>query len=485
MPNLDLIRALEAAVQATPDNLPLRQHLADMLLAEGQPAESITHYRRALDLAPTDGALKLRLAQAYAAAGKQDVALVVLEDLLRSPNPPLASLTLAARLYLFAGQPGDAATAYRRVLATDPSAADAELDSLLGEKAPEPKEGAADTSTVEGSGESNRATQAQPVHDETGNTGDPREREMVFVVGEDEPEAADLYDLERPRITFADVGGMDKLKEEIRMKIIYPLAHPDLFQAYGKSAGGGILMYGPPGCGKTFLARATAGEVKASFLSIGLHDVLDMYIGQSERNLHQIFQLARSKAPCVLFFDEVDALGANRADMRHNAMRQVINQMLAEMDGVEFSNEGVLILAATNTPWYVDAALRRPGRFDRVLFVPPPDQPAREAILRLMLSGKPAGALDVNRLARETKDFSGADLKGALDQAIESKLGEALRTGRPAPLSTQDVLNGIRKQRPTTLEWFETARNYAIYSNEGGFYDDVLDYLKLPKGRRV
>jgi SpoVK/Ycf46/Vps4 family AAA+-type ATPase len=294
---------------------------------------------------------------------------------------------------------------------------------------------------------------------------------------------APLIEVERPRITFKDVGGMEAVKEEIRMKIIYPLSHSELFKAYGKSIGGGILMYGPPGCGKTYLARATAGEVQANFISIGLHDVLDMYIGQSEQNLHHVFETARRQKPCVLFFDEVDALGGNRADMRHNAMRQVINQFLAEMDGVDTSNEGLLILAATNTPWYVDLALRRPGRFDRVLFVPPPDLPAREAVLRIHLAGKPANNIDFVRLARETRDFSGADLRGLVDRAVEAKLREALRqpSGQPAHLTTSDLQAALKDTRPTTREWFESARNYAVYANEGGLYDDILTYLKIRK----
>ena len=166
---------------------------------------------------------------------------------------------------------------------------------------------------------------------------------------------------------------MDTVKDEVRMKIILPLQQPELFKAYGKKIGGGILMYGPPGCGKTFLARATAGEVNAGFLAVGISDVLDMWIGQSEKNLHGIFEQARSHKPCVLFFDEVDALGANRTDMLKSGGRQIINQFLSELDGVASSNDGVLILAATNAPWHLDPAFRRPGRFDRILFVPPPD----------------------------------------------------------------------------------------------------------------
>jgi len=152
------------------------------------------------------------------------------------------------------------------------------------------------------------------------------------------------------------------------LKIIYPLRHPEMYKAYGKSVGGGILMYGPPGCGKTYLARATAGEIEAGFIAVGISDVLKMWIGNSERNLHQLFEQARDHQPCVLFFDEVDALGGRRSDMHGGAGRQIINQFLAEMDGVGKSNEGVLILAATNAPWHVDPAFRRPGRFDRVLF---------------------------------------------------------------------------------------------------------------------
>ena len=143
---------------------------------------------------------------------------------------------------------------------------------------------------------------------------------------------------------------MEDVKEEIRLKIIHPLQHAELYKAYGKTIGGGILMYGPPGCGKTYLARATAGEVKAGFLAVGIHEVLDMYIGSSEKQLHAIFEQARRNQPCVLFFDEVDAIGASRTDMRRNGWYHLINQFLSELDGVSFSNEGVLILAATNAP---------------------------------------------------------------------------------------------------------------------------------------
>jgi transitional endoplasmic reticulum ATPase len=311
-----------------------------------------------------------------------------------------------------------------------------------------------------------------------------RETESEVVEGkvraawEEEPAPAH-QEIERPKITFKDVGGMEKVKEEIRLKIIHPLAHPELYKAYGKSIGGGILMYGPPGCGKTYLARATAGEIKASFIAVGINDVLDMWIGNSERNLHELFEQARSHTPCVLFFDEVDALGASRGDMRQHAGRQLINQFLAEMDGVKTSNEGVLILAATNAPWHLDSAFRRPGRFDRILFVPPPDLEARAAILRLQTRGKPLEEIDYQHAAKKTDHFSGADLKAVVDVAIEGKLQDAMKSGVPKPITTKDLVAAAGSLKPTTKEWFATARNYALYSNQGGIYDDILQHLKL------
>jgi transitional endoplasmic reticulum ATPase len=290
-----------------------------------------------------------------------------------------------------------------------------------------------------------------------------------------------LADFEKPKLKFSDVGGMNDVKEEIRMKIIYPLQHAELFKAYNKKVGGGVLLYGPPGCGKTLLSKATAGEIKANFIALGLHQILDMWIGNSEKNLHELFERARRGRPCVLFFDEVDALAASRADMRASAGRHLINQFLAELDGVTSSNDGVLILAATNAPWHVDPAFRRPGRFDRILFVPPPDPAGRAAIVRAMCAGKPVDDIDYNAVAKKTEAFSGADLKAVLDRAIEAKLAEAMKAGIPKPLTTKDLLAAAAGVRPSTREWFATARNYALYANESGTYDDVLQYLNLSR----
>jgi SpoVK/Ycf46/Vps4 family AAA+-type ATPase len=159
----------------------------------------------------------------------------------------------------------------------------------------------------------------------------------------------------------------------------------------------------------------------------------------------------------------------------------LINQFLQEMDGIDGDNDGVLILAATNAPWHLDPAFRRPGRFDRVIFVPPPDEAAREVIINIQLKGKPAENVDCRAIARKTPEFSGADLKAVVDIAIEIKLEEAMRRGLPLPLITADLDAALKKHRATTKEWFTTAKNYALFANEGGIYNEILEYLKLKK----
>ncbi|MGH9388057.1 MAG: ATP-binding protein [Vicinamibacteria bacterium] len=249
-------------------------------------------------------------------------------------------------------------------------------------------------------------------------------------------------------------------------------------KTYAKSLRGGLLLYGPPGCGKTFIARAVAGELGARFMNVGLSDVLDMWLGESERKLHEIFETARRNAPALLFFDEVDALGHKRSQMRNHGGRNIVNALLAELDGVEANNEGVFVLAATNHPWDVDAALRRPGRFDRMVLVLPPDEEARQAILRHHLKDRPAETVDVSFLASKTRGFSGADLAHLCDSAAELAMEASLTTGRTRPLSADDFQNALKDLSPSARPWFDTAKNYAMFANEGGIYDDLLEYMK-------
>jgi len=284
--------------------------------------------------------------------------------------------------------------------------------------------------------------------------------------------------MEKPTINFNDVGGLESVKREIDLKIIKPLEHADLYKQYGKKVGGGILLYGPPGCGKTYLSKATAGQINAKFINVGLNDILDMWVGNSEKNLHEIFALARRNTPCVLFFDEIDALGAKRSDMRQSAGKTVINQFLSELDGVDTSNEGILIIGATNCPWHLDPAFRRPGRFDRIIFVPPPDNLGKEEILKILLKDKPIHDIDYKKVAKNLKEYSGADMQAMIDIAIEKKLEKAIETGIPEPLQTNDLIQASNIHKASTVDWFTTAKNYAMFANQSGLYDDILSYLK-------
>jgi transitional endoplasmic reticulum ATPase len=432
------IDALRDALAVSPDNVPLREHLAATLLAAGRSAEAEAEFRQALAHGAGDSA-RLGLAHAFFALGRLGESQVLAEGLAEDGEP--TAQLLLARILLNQGQPQEARERYTRAVELDPSLSDAELAAALA-------------------------------------AGEPSESVPVPAHDADFEDDVEPFAAERPRITFADVGGMEDVKDEIRMKIVHPFAQPDLFKAYGKTPGGGILLFGPPGCGKTHIARATAGEINAAFIAVGIEEVLSMWLGESEQQLHDTFERARRAAPCVLFFDEVDAIGAVRHDIRHGAMRQLVNQFLAELDGIKSSNEGVLILAATNAPWGVDDALRRPGRFDRVIFIPPPDQAARGAILRLHLANRPASEVDIATLARKTKGFSGADLSAVVDRAVEAKLPESMKANVPLPLQTRDLEAALKGARPTTGEWMQTARSYALHANEARTYDDVLAYLE-------
>jgi AAA+ superfamily predicted ATPase len=388
----------------------------------------------AVEALPADSALRVHLGQLLMAEGRSEEALRQAEEALRLTPSDSGALVLAADA-AEAEALTDRADEYRRL-----------HDAL--------------ESPSTGSSE-NADAAAEPV--------------KLFAVGG--TGGADP-DTERPQVTLDDVAGMDDVKRRLRVSFLAPLENPALRRIYGKSLRGGLLLYGPPGCGKTFIARAVAGELGAKFIAVGLHEVLDMYLGESERKLHEIFENARREAPCVLFFDEVDALGRRRTLVRHSAGRDVIVQFLSELDSFGAENDGVFVLAATNHPWDVDPALRRPGRLDRTLLVLPPDEQARARILELHLRDRPVGEVDLLRIASVTRLFSGADIAHVCETAAEYALEDSIGSGIPRPIQGADLERAVAEISPSTTAWLHTARNFAEFANDGGVYDDLMRFIR-------
>ncbi|WP_426300248.1 tetratricopeptide repeat protein [Arthrobacter sp. R-11] len=312
--------------------------------------------------------------------------------------------------------------------------------------------------------------------------GDPDgDLQAISVSGEGG--AGALFDIDQPVVTLADVGGLEDVKNRLNESFLEPMRNPEVAKAFGKSLRGGLLLYGPPGCGKTFMARAVAGELGASFMTATMTDIFDKYMGETEKNLHEIFQAARRAAPAVLFLDEIDAIAAKRSTLSGGAawMRQTVNQLLLELDSMGAQNDGLFVLAATNHPWDIDSALLRPGRLDRMLLVLPPDRPAREAILKHHFSSRPIAGIDVKKIAARTENFSGADLEHVVTSAAEKAMMESLRKGSVQAISMSHVNEALKDIRPSTQTWLQTARNVVEFGNSNGSYDELGQYLHARK----
>lgn len=276
---------------------------------------------------------------------------------------------------------------------------------------------------------------------------------------------------------FQDVGGLEHVKKQLRRKLIDPQQHQGIFARFGRRSGGGVLLYGPPGCGKTMIVKAAAVEAKARIVSVEVAQILVNSIGGSEKLIANAFDEARDIKPCILFFDEVEAL-AGRRGRGTPLQASIVSTFLTAFDGMAEHNDGIFVAAATNTPWAVDTAFRRPGRFDRTLFVPPPDRDARRSILASLLAGLPIGeTLDIDQLVERTSWYSGADLRALVESAVDDAIEASLKAGEEVPLRQAHLTDALDDVRPSTREWLATARNYAKYANDGGIYDEMLEFL--------
>ncbi|GAB7037507.1 MULTISPECIES: ATP-binding protein [Catenuloplanes] len=528
-----LITSLRGAVDAAPDDVPLRLHLAEILLRDGHQDAAITEIALALQRAPGDADARSLMTRAMAppgpaagtpaptaepprrpAAGAEPAAAAGPgAEPARRPAPTAESAAPAAeppRLSAPAAEPTAAEPAAPTASAGESAAPAGELAASAGEpaasagepvaKAGEPvakagdgPEGTGPAGGVRGTPEQGadvpaKAFDWREAEEQVGDVVPPRfarpapddDGEPDQVRADGRPGPGDRWQAESVGgLTLADVGGMREVKERLEAAFLAPMRNPELRRLFGKSLRGGLLLYGPPGCGKTFIARAVAGELGARFLNVAISDVLDMWLGTSERNMHEVFATARRMAPCVIFLDELDALGGKRSRAATNGMRTTVNQLLTELDGVDGAkNEGVFVLAATNVPWDVDVALRRPGRLDRTILVLPPDAPARAAILEYHLRDRPIENVDLAKLVKATDGLSGADLAHLCESAAERALLDSARSGTVRMIGMPDLLAAAKATVPSAEPWFAAARNVAMFANEGGMYDDLLAYLK-------
>lgn len=432
MPDVSVIDLIGQAVAASPDNAALRMHLAGLLLDAGRAAEARLHLAEVRRLDPADAALPALEERAAASGDAFDWADAE-------------------------AQIGDIARpAFVQNSSSDPAAA---AGSSVSE---EPETSAApEAPTAPEAPESILATTSAP--------------------GPAEPDL-DAFETERPAITLADVGGLAQVKKRLNASFLVPMKNPELTKLYRKSLRGGLLLYGPPGCGKTYLARAIAGELGASFITATASDLFNHYIGESEKALHALFETARREAPCVLFLDEIDGIGAKRSSTGSAPwLRIVINQLLTELDGVTGNNEGVYVLAATNQPWDVDPALRRPGRLDRTLLVLPPDAPAREAIFGVHLRDRPVQGINLAVLAKKSEGLSGADIAYVCELAAENALMDSIETGEPRLMGMADLLEPLGVVQPSIVPWLESARTVVSYGTDDGTFAELKAYLKTTK----
>lgn len=447
--------ALRQQVEAAPQDAGLwfafgRQCLVDWALDDARSA-----FEKVLGIDGSHRDAQLELARTFYLSGDSSAAMVRVESVLQNDPYCVEAMLLMARVFWHDGDAESARLWLRRGRIVDSSLRDRALERELSETMmvadDEGEAGGPSARPAAGAGKA-RGRRSSGDNSSDDDDSDPFS-DLEAPVWE---ETFNADDFPCPTVKYSDVPGHSDVKSELAMKLVNPVKHPDLFKRYGKAVGGSVILYGPPGCGKTQLAKATAGEIGARFFTISPHQLLDMYVGGSERNMHHLFELARRDSPSVLFLEDIDLLVADRFRQRGSGagnQRGLLQQLLTELDNSDGKNSGVLVIGSTNAPWNLDLSVSRPGRFDRALFVGAPDIDQREVFIRQMMEGKPCSQLDVGLVARKTRDFTTSDLEALIEGAIDNVLAYAMETGDERPLTTSDFLDALDRVKASVPLW--------------------------------
>ncbi|WP_420809444.1 AAA family ATPase [Acidianus sulfidivorans] len=266
------------------------------------------------------------------------------------------------------------------------------------------------------------------------------------------------------KVTWSDIGGYEDIKKEIMDYVEFPMKNKTLASKYGLRPPKGILLFGPPGCGKTLLMKALAGDAKLNFIYVNVSDIMSKWYGESEARLRELFANARKNSPCLLFFDEIDTIGTKRESHTGDSVTpRLLSLMLSEIDGLQ-SDDGVIIVGSTNVPQLLDKALLRAGRFDKLIYVGPPNKEARKEILKIHCSGKPLGEdVDFDKIAEMTERYSGADLANICQEVARKAAIEAMNSGKDVKITMQDFIDVIKKYKPSiTLQMLEDFEKFRL-----------------------
>ena len=285
--------------------------------------------------------------------------------------------------------------------------------------------------------------------------------------GDSGTDASEWIVKDKPDIGFDDIAGLEDVKQDIRLRMIYPFNHPELAKRYGISPGGGVLLYGPPGTGKTMMAKAIAHELGATFFVISPAQVLSKWVGEAEQNIRKLFEAAKAEPTAVIFIDEIDALVPRRKTDSSSVMQRVVPQILQELEGFDRTpDQALLFVAATNKPWMLDEALLRPGRLDTRVYVDLPDAPARYKLLEIHLADRPLDAdVELGKLCDVLEGYSGADIRNVAQRAASIPFLESIGGQEPRPISMKDLV-AVIEQTPRSVRQGDLVR-YQRFTETG------------------